>query len=233
MEVTLSPPPHRRPNTLDLPPIGVRCSPQVPAHQQRQRGAAQHSGRRDPPRAPALPAGAKIGPNNIWVEVFLFAWSCALRTVPPAALHTVLSKPFLRILSVSRSRPFRLTLPFVCAAFAQTTGCDPSKRKIDFLFEAGAAAMQQLKGSYSCLALVKDVGLVAFRDPNGIRCGMLKSVGGQESVMRSKCARLRGRPPPRPLVGCPPPGLKRPLCAAASTLQPKSATLARTARLVC
>ncbi|KAG1656531.1 hypothetical protein FOA52_005557 [Chlamydomonas sp. UWO 241] len=51
----------------------------------------------------------------------------------------------------------------------QTTGCDANSRKIDFLFEAGAAAMQQLQGSYSCLALVKDVGMVAFRDPHGIR----------------------------------------------------------------
>ncbi len=51
----------------------------------------------------------------------------------------------------------------------QTTGCDPNSKKVDFLFEAGASAMQQLKGSYSCLCLVKDVGLVAFRDPHGIR----------------------------------------------------------------
>ncbi len=54
---------------------------------------------------------------------------------------------------------------------AQTTGCDPNKNKINFLFEAGEMTMKLLKGAYSCLALVKGVGLVAFRDPNGIRWG--------------------------------------------------------------
>ncbi len=51
----------------------------------------------------------------------------------------------------------------------QTTGCDPNKNKINFLFEAGEMTMRLLKGAYSCLSLVKGVGLVAFRDPNGIR----------------------------------------------------------------
>lgn len=51
----------------------------------------------------------------------------------------------------------------------QTTGCDPNKNKINFLFEAGEMTMRLLKGAYSCLALVKGVGLVAFRDPHGIR----------------------------------------------------------------
>jgi len=51
----------------------------------------------------------------------------------------------------------------------QTTGCDPNRNKTEFLFEAGATAMRLLKGAYSCLSLVKGVGLVAFRDPFGIR----------------------------------------------------------------
>lgn len=48
-------------------------------------------------------------------------------------------------------------------------GSDPNVHKLDFLLEAGAATMRALKGAYSCVALVKGVGLVAFRDPQGIR----------------------------------------------------------------
>lgn len=39
----------------------------------------------------------------------------------------------------------------------------------DLVFEAGKEVMQKAKGSYSCIALIKGVGLVAFRDPHGIR----------------------------------------------------------------
>lgn len=54
-------------------------------------------------------------------------------------------------------------------------GCDPSLQKSDFVFEAGQTAMRLMEGAYSCISLVKDVGLVAFRDPFGIR-----SVSGQQ-----------------------------------------------------
>ena len=37
------------------------------------------------------------------------------------------------------------------------------------VFEAGAATMAQLQGAYACICLVKGVGLLAFRDPFGIR----------------------------------------------------------------
>lgn len=47
--------------------------------------------------------------------------------------------------------------------------CDPNRMKMDMLFEAGESTMQLLRGAYSCICLVKGVGLVAFRDPHGIR----------------------------------------------------------------
>lgn len=49
------------------------------------------------------------------------------------------------------------------------SSCDPNLKIIDLVFEAGAHSMKLLKGAFSCLALVKGVGLVAFRDPYGIR----------------------------------------------------------------
>ncbi|MEW5316550.1 MAG: hypothetical protein WDW38_007917 [Sanguina aurantia] len=48
-------------------------------------------------------------------------------------------------------------------------GGNPDTMKTEFLFEAGASAMRLMKGAYSCLALVQGVGMVAFRDPHGIR----------------------------------------------------------------
>ncbi|GAB4817999.1 hypothetical protein N2152v2_005045 [Parachlorella kessleri] len=47
--------------------------------------------------------------------------------------------------------------------------CDPNKKKLDFVFEACETSMQLLRGAYSCISLIKGVGLVAFRDPHGIR----------------------------------------------------------------
>jgi len=50
-----------------------------------------------------------------------------------------------------------------------TTGCSPNARKKELVLEAGKSTMELLEGAYSCICLVKGVGLVAFRDPNGIR----------------------------------------------------------------
>ena len=47
--------------------------------------------------------------------------------------------------------------------------CDPTTHKMELVFEAGAASMKLLKGAYSCISMVAGVGLVAFRDPFGIR----------------------------------------------------------------
>ena len=50
--------------------------------------------------------------------------------------------------------------------------CDPTTEKMELVFEAGAASMKLLKGAYSCISMVAGVGLVAFRDPFGIRCAL-------------------------------------------------------------
>lgn len=49
------------------------------------------------------------------------------------------------------------------------SGEDPNKKKMDLVLEAGDATMKILEGAYSCICLVMGVGLVAFRDPHGIR----------------------------------------------------------------
>lgn len=46
---------------------------------------------------------------------------------------------------------------------------DPNDLKLKFLLEAGESTMKLLRGAYSCITLVKGVGLMAFRDPHGIR----------------------------------------------------------------
>lgn len=46
---------------------------------------------------------------------------------------------------------------------------DPNERKLNFVQEAGVEIMKNLRGAFSCICLVKSVGLVAFRDPHGIR----------------------------------------------------------------
>lgn len=47
--------------------------------------------------------------------------------------------------------------------------CDPNTRKLEFVFEAGERLMKLIDGAYSCITLIKGVGLCCFRDPHGIR----------------------------------------------------------------
>lgn len=70
--------------------------------------------------------------------------------------------------------------------------CDPNRKKMDMVFEAGEAAMRLLEGAYSCICLVKGVGMVAFRDPHGIRplvLGKRHGENGEEWCVASEdCA---------------------------------------------
>ncbi|KAL3149372.1 hypothetical protein ABBQ32_002174 [Trebouxia sp. C0010 RCD-2024] len=70
--------------------------------------------------------------------------------------------------------------------------CDPTREKMELVFEAGAASMKLLKGAYSCISMVAGVGLVAFRDPFGIRplvLGKRTSENGDEWCVASEdCA---------------------------------------------
>lgn len=69
---------------------------------------------------------------------------------------------------------------------------DPNDYKTEFVLEAGQKMMETLQGAYSCICLVKGVGLVAFRDPHGIRplvLGRRSNPMGDEWVVASEdCA---------------------------------------------
>eukprot|EP01024_Parvocaulis_polyphysoides_P049419 TRINITY_DN47860_c0_g1_i1.p1 TRINITY_DN47860_c0_g1~~TRINITY_DN47860_c0_g1_i1.p1 ORF type:complete len:378 (-),score=26.30 TRINITY_DN47860_c0_g1_i1:51-1184(-) len=64
--------------------------------------------------------------------------------------------------------------------------------KLELVLEAGKSMMKILRGAYSCVCLVNGVGLVAFRDPHGIRplvLGMRETNDGNEYCVASEdCA---------------------------------------------
>lgn len=71
-------------------------------------------------------------------------------------------------------------------------GVDPNTKKRELVLDAGEAAMKLLRGAYSCICLIKGVGMVAFRDPNGIRplvLGKREGSNGDEWCVASEdCA---------------------------------------------
>jgi hypothetical protein len=77
-----------------------------------------------------------------------------------------------------------------CSLLAQSA-LQPDMPARDTL-HTGSCAVQKVKGAYSCICLVNDVGVVAFRDPNGIRplvLGRRESPDGTEWCVASEdCA---------------------------------------------
>lgn len=72
-------------------------------------------------------------------------------------------------------------------------GCEnPGEHKKQFVLEAGTACMRRFKGAYSCISVVMGVGIVAFRDPNGIRPLVLgrrtSALGDEWCVASEDCA---------------------------------------------
>ena len=68
--------------------------------------------------------------------------------------------------------------------------CNPHRDIQKLVLEAGESLMRLLQGAYSCICLVKGVGLVAFRDPHGIRCTAVAhilsdSMWGSPSICRA------------------------------------------------
>ncbi|MEK9651372.1 MAG: hypothetical protein VW102_04155, partial [Poseidonia sp.] len=60
---------------------------------------------------------------------------------------------------------------------------------IETVFGAVEAVNQRVKGGYACVSVISGYGLLAFRDPNGIRpliYGKRRSEGGEEFIVASE-----------------------------------------------
>lgn len=110
-------------------------------------------------------------------------------------------------------------------------GLDPNTKKRELVLDAGEAAMKLLRGAYSCITLIKGVGLVAFRDPNGIRPLVLgkraSSQGDEWCVASEDCAfgpigfeRVRDVRPGEMIIITPEGQLISRQCASAQNLHP-------------
>lgn len=71
--------------------------------------------------------------------------------------------------------------------------CDPNLSKTEFMFQAATGTMNIVEGAYSIISIVAGVGLVAFRDPHGIRplvLGHRTSLDGKDewAIASEDCA---------------------------------------------
>ena len=66
-----------------------------------------------------------------------------------------------------------------------------SENKIEIVFNSVTSLMKGIKGAYSIISIINEIGLLAFRDPNGIRplsFGKKSTPAGDEYIFASEDA---------------------------------------------